>query len=121
EPQPGPHGAGRRSAEGGDLAGLGPLLALLDVERHALAFVEALVPVLLDRGVVHEHVRAATVGCEEAVALLAVEPLDGAFCHSCSPRTPAPGLCKPGSPTRHEHGVVDVARSVSPNRGLAEA
>src|SRR3954468_21391568 len=46
-------------AEGGDLGGLRSLLALLDVEGHALALVEALVPAALDCGVVHEHVRAA--------------------------------------------------------------
>src|SRR3954452_14767482 len=58
-----------RSTQRGDLAGLRPLLTLFDVERHALAFVEGLVAVRLDRGVVHEHVRATTVGCEEAVTL----------------------------------------------------
>src|SRR5689334_11394733 len=92
------------SAERRDLGGLRTLLALLDVERHALALVEALVSVGLDRGVVHEHVRAATVGSEEAVALLAVEPLDGALCHSCSPRTWCRG-------TRPRHRAARPLRS----------
>src|SRR5919106_4597915 len=91
----------RLSAERSDLGGLRTLLALLDVERHALTLVEALVSVGLDCRVVHEHVRATTVRSEEAVALLAVEPLDGALCHSCSPRTwcrgTAPGLAPPGT------------------------
>src|ERR671918_2610135 len=113
----------RLSAERSDLGGLRTLLTLLDVERHALTLVEALVSVGLDRGVVHEHVRAATVGSEEAVALLAVEPLDGALCHSCSPRTGRRGsgprssrrlaaTVAPGSGRRSRSARAASARSV---------
>src|SRR5262249_24541784 len=88
---PAPAGKGFGSAQGRDLGCLRAFLALLDVERDALALIQAAVTAALDRGVVHEHVRATTVRTEEAVALLAVEPLDGALCHSCSPRTHSPG------------------------------
>src|SRR3569833_3050741 len=37
-----------------------------------------------DRRVVHEHVRATAVRCDESEALVGVEPLDGAFCHFLS-------------------------------------
>jgi hypothetical protein len=56
--------------EGAHLVGLRALLALGDLERDALSLVEGPVAVRLDRGVVDEDVRAATVDRDEAEALL---------------------------------------------------
>src|SRR6478672_4743896 len=60
------------------------LLPLRDLELDALPLLEGAVAVHLDRAVVDENVRA-TVDSDEAVALLAVEPLDGALSHRASP------------------------------------
>src|SRR5215211_4311669 len=72
-----------RRSEGGDVRRLRALLALLDVERDALAFIERAVPAGLDGRVVDEDVRAATIGGGEAKTLLGVEPLHCSFGH-CS-------------------------------------
>ena len=66
-----------------DVRRLRALLALLDVERDPLAFVERAVPAGLDGRVVDEHIRSATVRGGEAEPLLRVEPLDSSFGH-CS-------------------------------------
>src|SRR6266516_157626 len=63
-----------------DVFGLGPLLALGDVELDLLSFFQAAVAAAGDRAEVHEHVRAA-LDCDEAIAFVAVEPLHGALRH----------------------------------------
>src|SRR3712207_6344747 len=70
-------------SERGDVRSLRALLALLDVERDPLAFIERAVPAGLDGRVVDEDVRSATVGGGEAEPLLSVEPLHCSFGH-CS-------------------------------------
>ena len=62
-----------------NLLGLGTLLTLCDLELHTLTVFQRLVAVHLDRGEVDENV-LSSVDRDEAVALLAVEPLDGALC-----------------------------------------
>src|SRR6195952_5005138 len=72
-----------RRSERADVRSLRALLALLDVERDPLAFIERAVPAGLDGRVVDEDVRSATVGGGEAEPLLSVEPLHCSFGH-CS-------------------------------------
>src|SRR5437764_15359358 len=67
------------------------LLALRDFELDALPVLERLVPVHLDRREVDEHV-LPPVDRDEAVALLAVEPLHGALCHGALPHFDGAGL-----------------------------
>src|SRR5260370_32042914 len=55
-------------------------LALGDIEFDPLALLQAAVAIHQDGAVVHEHV-PATVDRDEAVALVRVEPLDGALSH----------------------------------------
>src|SRR5215475_15366651 len=62
------------------------LLALGDLELDARAVVERLVPIHVDGGEVDEDV-LPTVDRDEAVALLAVEPLDSALCHCALPHS----------------------------------
>src|SRR6266487_2683986 len=59
---------------------LRPTVALLDVELNSLAFFKAAVAIRLDGGEVDEDV-PATVDRDEAVALVRVEPFDGALSH----------------------------------------
>src|SRR6266516_5688502 len=68
------------SADDLDVFCLGALLALRDVELDLLTFLEAAVTATGDRAEVHEHVRA-TLHRDEAVALVAVEPLHRALRH----------------------------------------
>src|SRR6266851_6631695 len=68
------------SADDRDVLPLRSLLALRDVELDLLFFFQAAVAVTLDRAEVHEHVRA-TLDRDEAVALIAVEPLHCALRH----------------------------------------
>src|SRR5215831_11084580 len=63
-----------------DVFRLGSLLALGDVELDLLPFLEAAVAAAGDRAEVHEHVRAP-LDRDEAVALVAVEPLHSALRH----------------------------------------
>src|SRR5215831_5711573 len=63
-----------------DVFRLGSLLALGDVELDLLPFLQAAVAAAGDRAEVHEHVRV-TVDSDEAVALVAVEPLHSALRH----------------------------------------
>ena len=70
---------------GEDVLRLGALLALGDVEGHALALLELTEALGGDVRVVGEDVRAATVLLDEAEALFRVEPLHGAKCHFESP------------------------------------
>src|SRR4051794_3541878 len=77
-------GAARQGrSEGLDVRRLRALLALLDVERDALAFIERAIPAGLDGAVVDEDGRSAAVGGGEAEPLLRVEPLHCSFGH-CS-------------------------------------
>src|ERR1700741_5091309 len=64
-----------------DLLGLLSPVALRDLELDALPLFEAAVTVGLDRRKVDENV-LATVDGDKAVALVWVEPLDGALSHS---------------------------------------
>src|SRR6266540_7323135 len=59
----------------------GTLRTFGDVELHLLVLFQALVPLALDRTVVHEHIGAVLLG-DETVALLGVEPLHGTRRHS---------------------------------------
>src|SRR5436190_20860420 len=68
------------SADDPDVICLGPLLALRDVELDLLPFLQAAVAAAGDRAEVHEHV-LATIDRDEAVALVAVEPLHSALRH----------------------------------------
>src|SRR5580693_5014117 len=70
-------------------------IALRDLELDPLPFFKGAVAIHLDGGEVHKHV-PATVDRDEAVALVRVEPLDGALSHSQqlpnSARTSGPAL-----------------------------
>src|SRR5207244_12163168 len=68
------------SADDLDVFRLGSFLALGDVELDLLPFLQAAVAAAGDRAEVHEHV-LATLDLDEAVALLAVEPLHRALRH----------------------------------------
>lgn len=61
----------------GDVGRLRALGALLDVVLNLVALVQRAVA----RGVDSEDVGGAVVGLDEAVALVGVEPLNGAGCH----------------------------------------
>jgi hypothetical protein len=68
-----------------NVGGLQSFIALLDVELDSLTLGQAAVAVHLDRAEVHEDVRRAVGLRDEPVALLAVEPFDGAGGHGHSP------------------------------------
>src|SRR4029450_481092 len=70
------------SGERSHVDGLGALLALGDVELDSFALVQR--ATVLDGAGVHEHV-VAGLGFDEAVALVGVEPLDGANGHPACP------------------------------------
>src|SRR4051794_11039053 len=96
--------AGPMPAEGAlsertDVLGFFALASGGDVEFDALTLGEALVAVTLDCGEVDEHV-VATLTSDEAVALLAVEPLHGALCHVLLP------LRAPDVHRRQRAGIV---------------
>src|SRR5436190_6957356 len=57
------------------------LLPLRHLERDLRALVQLLEPAASDGRDVHEQIFAALIGRDEAVALLAAEPLDGSGCH----------------------------------------
>jgi hypothetical protein len=67
-----------------DGVGLWALGALRDLELDPLAILEGLVTIHLDGGEVNENIRAV-VDRDEAVALLGVEPLNGALSHCALP------------------------------------
>src|SRR5213078_2221072 len=85
-----------------DVFRLGSLLALRDVELDFLSFLQVAVAAAGDRAEVHEHVRAS-LHCNEAVALIAVEPFHCALrhrdllCCGCGPAMPA-GVRVPAIP-----------------------
>src|SRR5579872_5051550 len=72
---------GELSSHSADGLCLGTAIALRDVELDPLPFFKGAVAIHLDGGEVHKHV-PATVDRDEAVALVRVEPLDGALSHS---------------------------------------
>src|SRR5262245_957474 len=73
---------------------LGTLVTLRDFKLDALTVLQRLVAVHLDGREVDEDVLPPIDG-NEAVALLAVEPLDGALCHGALPHFGGAGSCKP--------------------------
>ena len=87
-----------RDQTGTDVLGLRALLALGDVERHLLAFLQLAEALGGDVRVVGEDVGAAAVLLDEAEALFRVEPLHGASSHVVSPSMGRTGtaLCVPG-------------------------
>src|SRR5215831_20190808 len=96
-------------SDGADCRCLRPAIAVLDVELDPLPLLEAAVAIHLDGGEVHEHV-PTTVDRDEAVALVRVEPLDGALSHY--PTTPylrsglsGPAPCYRGTLDRGALGV----------------
>src|SRR6185503_545310 len=76
-----------REIVGGGLAG--PLV-LDDLVVDLLPLIEAVQARALNSGNVHEHVRPALVGLNEAVALLPVEPFYSAGSHISPSRSPLP-------------------------------
>ena len=101
-----------RSGDEANLLRLRTLLALRDFELHALSVFKQLVAVHLDCGEVDEDVRPP-VNRDESIALLAVEPLDGALCHGALPHFNGAGAGPPGPPPG--------ATVVAPKRTLHEA
>src|SRR5260370_20318590 len=89
------------SADGPDVLGLASLLALGDVELGLLPFLEAAVAAPGDRAEVHEHVRAA-LDRDEAVALVAVEPLHRPLRHRDLPGSGC-GAPRPDRGARARH------------------
>src|SRR5699024_1202138 len=80
------HGGGlaeidRNFSDRADVLGLRALLSLADLELDALVLLERLEARALDGGVVDEEVGGTVLRGDEPVALLRVEPLDGALCH----------------------------------------
>src|SRR5882757_3437604 len=75
----------RQSSHSPDGLRLRASVTLRDLEFDPLPLFETAVAIHLDGGEVHEHV-PATVDRDEAVALVRVEPLDGALSHY--PTTP---------------------------------
>src|SRR5580658_4301822 len=71
------------------------LLALLDLVADLLALVQVADPRPLDRGDVHEDILRPVIRLDEAVALLGVEPFDGACRHRITPRHRRPAPCEP--------------------------
>src|SRR5215467_7341996 len=72
---------------------LRPALTLRDVEFDPLPLLKAAVAIHHDGSVVHEHV-PATVDRDEAVALVRVEPLDGALSHYSTTPLLCSGFCQ---------------------------
>src|SRR4029453_6477465 len=72
--------------DGANVARLRTFWSLLDLILDPRTLSEALVPLAADRAVMDEHVLAAVVLGDEAVALVGAEPLHGSGCHiSTSP------------------------------------
>jgi hypothetical protein len=75
-----------RRSECPNAAGLRALGALGDLELHLLVLLEATEAVAVDLGVVHEDVWAVRA-CDEAEALLGVEPFHSSLCHQDALKT----------------------------------
>src|SRR4051794_18174052 len=109
------------TSDGADVRGLRAFLALLDVELHALVLLQAPVAGRLDRAEVDEDVGLAAVRGDEAVPLLAVEPLHGALCYGGA--SPSVGAVRRGPCVeRRAAAVFDFPpRSGAPGRRIDEA
>jgi hypothetical protein len=70
--------------DGADPNCLGTFGALLDLELHALVFLECAIAASLDLRVVDEEVLRAVVRGDEAEALVTVEPFHSSLCHLLS-------------------------------------
>src|SRR5437899_8960899 len=86
----------RGSGDDPDVLRLRAFLTLRDLELDTLSVFQRLVAVHLDRREVDEDV-LPPVDRDEAVALLAVEPLDGALCHGALPHFDGAVLLTPGA------------------------
>src|SRR6266576_3245442 len=98
-----------------DVFRLGSLLALGDVELDLLSFLQAAVAAAGDRAEVHEHVRA-TLDRDEAVALVAVEPLHSALRHLDLLDVPAAPRPWPGAALANCFGQPVTERARGGNR-----
>src|ERR1700679_2939873 len=75
-------------------------LVRLDVETDMLPFGQRFQPRTLNSGDVHEHIAAAVIRLDEAVATFAIEELDSTtHCHRA---TPSPVVAPPSRPPRHD-------------------
>ena len=61
------------------IACLRTFLALDDLELDLVAFLQALVAIVVDRAIVHEHIRTTIFTAYKAKAFRIVEPLYGSF------------------------------------------
>ena len=68
----------------GDLVGLGPLLALHNIEFDFVALFQTFVTVKLNRAVVDENIRSI-IAANESIAFCVVEPLHFSFVCSHEP------------------------------------
>src|SRR2546423_3729618 len=110
-----------------DALRLGALRTLGCLELHLRVLVERLVALADDRAVVNEQVLAASVGGDESVPLVGVEPLDGSCCHKkhllCHSGTGrGSAVCATGTRSTSGHTVSGKSpyRRVSPS-GCAES
>src|SRR4029079_3551520 len=102
-------------SDGSNARRLRALVALADLELDALPLFEVAEARTADLGVVDEDVSLPVVLSDEAVPLLAVEPLDGSLCHVA-----ATSLGEDGSPQRAEV-LADPAALIhvdSPRRNI---
>src|SRR5580693_8660745 len=74
-------GLTRLRSDRADFLGLGALLPPPGGVGNPLVLLQAAEAVSLDGRVMDEHVGGSVVGGDKAVALVGVEPLDGAFSH----------------------------------------
>src|SRR5690348_1022496 len=81
----------RTPSDEGDAVGFEAFFAVDDVDADALAGVERGEAAAAQRSDVDEDILAAAVGRNEAVALLGLEPFDGAFQGLGRPRPAAVG------------------------------
>ena len=63
----------------GHVAGLRTFLTVHYFELNLVAFLQALVSVIVDRAVMHEHIRVAILTANKAEAFGVIEPLHGSF------------------------------------------
>src|SRR5574337_1714060 len=91
---------GPSCSDGTDAGGLRALRALADLELHPLVLLEGAKAGPLDLRVVDKHVRRPVFGCDEAEALLGVEPLHRSLWHlSIFPYSSCPVRCTFGRGT----------------------
>jgi hypothetical protein len=70
-------------------------LTIDDVELDLVAFLQALVAIVVDRAIVHEHIRTTILTAYKAKAFRIVEPLYGSF--------QSHFLLPPGRALQHPH------------------